>query len=113
MHLLERFSLLELSGKISDATAQYVSNAAIVSGNNQTEEGSASNTSEMTLAIINSLNSCKKRVNGVKSDQIVDREKMFQDRSATSISYTLGGKLKRKIREMKEKFEFDISDQQN
>ena len=46
----------------------------------------------------------------MKSDQIVDRDKMFQERSATSISYSLGGKLKRKIREVKEKLELDISD---
>ncbi len=29
------------------------------------------------------------------------------------VSYTLGGKLKRKMTIMKEKFEVDISDQQN
>ena len=37
----------------------------------------------------------------------------MQNNPHNSISYTLGGKLKRKITILKEKFESDISEQQN
>ena len=56
---------------------------------------------------------------GVADHLILDRDLIFPQASANgqnchnTISYTLGGKLKRKITMLKEKFEVDISDLQN